>query len=459
MAKVDFTKKVLTTLRPGETITDKGYGGYGSGTLMARAANDGDVTITIKVGADGKQLKRTIQKGMIGYFANGGSVGKLRQRAYQVAEEIKSLCSRPGSMMPHENAPTTIGELGDIFLDKRQAGELTDFDPLADPSDARKAVERAKAFWGNLSVTELDSREGGAFLDYVVADATRSSQKRAREGKVGGLVGGVFPGSETARIAKSAIKNVLRFAANEYGLDVRIDIFDAKKLKRNPPKGEESVMTARECDRFYEALRDFIDNRGGRPRRGKHREQALETASLIELCYQAGGRMNEWKSARWGEIDLEAETPTWTICEDDRKQGTKHVQVLMPDAVAILRDIWKRRTVALGREPQKNEYVFPSKRSKTGHVTSYEQAFKTILDLSGINEHRSRNDKITPHRAVRASRITELRDIEGWSAKQVADYIGATEQVIEARYYREQDKLRKQAELVATLKTRRRAAA
>ncbi len=451
-----FTKDALLKLAPGEVITDGGYGGYGSGTLLARAAKDGEVTVALKISVGGKQLKREVAKGMTGYFAAGGSLGKLRRRAYEIAEEARSRGRRGGvAQRGNGNVPTTIGELGTIFLERRQGGALRSFKPLVNPSDARKAIERASAFWGNMPVTGLDNREGDAFLDYVIADARKASKRRENGGKVGGRVGGKHPGHETARIAKGAIRNVLKFAAAEYGLPVRIDIFDATKLEINPPKGDESVMTAEECDRFHEALRSFVASRGGRGRTGRHLSEAIETADLITLCYLAAGRMNEWKSARWSEIDIEAETPTWTIGEGDRKQGTKHLQVLTTDAVAILRGVWRRRTTRQGREPRDGDYVFPSRRSKSGHVTSYARAFATILEMSGVNDHRSPENKITPHRAVRASRITELRDVEGWTAKQVADYIGATEQIIEARYYREQDKLKKQAAMVATLKSRR----
>jgi len=451
----NFTKECLLKLKPGEVISDAGYGGYGAGTLLARAAKNGDVTITLKVCVDGKQLKREIAKGMVGYFASGGSLSKLRQRAYEIAEEAKLRTHRPGHA--RQNAPTTIGDLGDAYLAYRAEN-----DPYADAGkQAKVALNRATAFWGNLPVTELNKSEGSAFLDHVIDDARKASGKRDKRGDVGGRVAGRHPGHEAAKSARSFVKMVLTHAATEYGLDVRTDIFDGKKLKNNPPK--EGAMSTEECDRFHQALRDFVEGRGGKQgtkhkRTGRHRAVAVETASMIELCYLAAGRMKEWKQARWGEIDLEAETPTWTIYEDDRKQRTKHVQVLTPDAVNILKAVKERRTARWGRPPRKQDYVFPGIRAKTpdeAHRVSYDAAFNTILDMSGVNEGRSYDDKITPHRAVRASRITELRDVEGWTAREVADYVGATEQVIESVYYKSQVKLERQAAKVSALKSRR----
>ena len=125
-----------------------------------------------------------------------------------------------------------------------------------------------------------------------------------------------------------------------------------------------------------------------------------------------------------------------------------------PDAVAILNSIWERRAEQWGHEPRKTDFIFPSTKAKTAdekHRVAYGAAFNTILEMSGVNEGRSAAERITPHRAVRASRITQLRDVEGWTATEVSDYAGVTEQVIASTYYKTQAKLERQAKRMKSM--------
>ena len=107
------------------------------------------------------------------------------------------------------------------------------------------------------------------------------------------------------------------------------------------------------------------------------------TAAAIRLLEYLPLRINEILSARWDYVDLE--TATLTIpknaCKDRQHRQGDMVCYLSKQAITLLKKLY---------EFKRNEYVFPSSKSKTGHITN--NTVWRILDTISQN-----NEKQTCH--------------------------------------------------------------
>ncbi|TYB83104.1 hypothetical protein [Maritimibacter fusiformis] len=453
MAKVNFTRDNLPALKPGKTLTDAGFGGYGEGTLQAKASKSGGVTVSVKFMLNGKQVRRTVRQD-VGYWIveENGTPAKLRGEAREVVQQARLESARParGQVLSSEaGAKMRFVELAERYLEWRATNEP--FRGASTVRAVRKAAERADAFF-YAPVVDLEPSDGTQFLAHVVADAVAASKARAKakgDGAVGGRVSGDNPGYQAAISTRGLLRPMLRdFALGILGLKVRVDLFDGWKAKTNEPK--KGAMTKEERAKFFKALDEWQKPQSNRT--GRRHQGSIETADMLRLAYMAGGRGGEWKEARWGQIknlDGACEPgkpgtwPTWTFEPGERKQGTTHTQVLDPWAVAILRQVRERRLARWGAI-RPGDYVFPSATARKPDErprSSYGTAFNAVIELSGINEGKGYRDKLTPHRVLRASRITELLTEKGWTAKEVADHLGMTVDVIERVYLVEHEKL------------------
>lgn len=99
------------------------------------------------------------------------------------------------------------------------------------------------------------------------------------------------------------------------------------------------------------------------------------TRDFLWMCLLTAARRSNVASMRWEDINLER--GIWTIPET--KNGDPHVLPLVKDAVALLR---QRQTQATG------PWVFPSHRSRTGHLTKPERAWREIVARSGLQNVR-----------------------------------------------------------------------
>ena len=86
----------------------------------------------------------------------------------------------------------------------------------------------------------------------------------------------------------------------------------------------------------------------------------LQTRLLIELQLHTMTRPNEVAEASWNEFDLEAQI--WVIPADRMKRSREHTIPLSPEVNQILGQL---RSMHEG-----SSFVFPSSRSKTGHVNT-----------------------------------------------------------------------------------------
>ena len=79
---------------------------------------------------------------------------------------------------------------------------------------------------------------------------------------------------------------------------------------------------------------------------------SLPTRLCLLFLIHTAARSNEARGATWGEMDLDADAPTWTIPADRMKAKNAHRVPLSPDAVAVLE---QARALRNG-----SDLVFPS---------------------------------------------------------------------------------------------------
>ncbi|WP_158218972.1 tyrosine-type recombinase/integrase [Roseateles aquatilis] len=121
----------------------------------------------------------------------------------------------------------------------------------------------------------------------------------------------------------------------------------------------------------------------------------LRDAILIALF--TGQRRANVVGMRWDELNLDRRE--WTIAGEVMKNGDPHVAPLTPEAVEILRArremadlaVAARRQAKVVQAPSKGEqFVFPSERSESGHITDFSSAWRRLLKTTDL-------DNLIPH--------------------------------------------------------------
>lgn len=102
-------------------------------------------------------------------------------------------------------------------------------------------------------------------------------------------------------------------------------------------------------------------------------------ADFWMLALATGQRLSTLASMQWEAIDLRADQPTWRI--SITKNGNPLVVPLLSEAVQILTERLRKR---LGSE----RFVFPSARSKTGHLVNPHHRWKKMIEDTGLKDFR-----------------------------------------------------------------------
>lgn len=154
-----------------------------------------------------------------------------------------------------------------------------------------------------------------------------------------------------------ALLSVLFNKAISWGWDQSNPALGIKKFKE---KSRERFLQGDELPRFFQAL-------------------ALESnrclADFFMVSLLTGARRTNVLSMRWQDLNLQQ--GTWNILET--KNGSSHLVPLSPDVIAILKSRLKAK---------KNEWVFPSATSKSGHLEEPKSAWKRILKKAELEDLR-----------------------------------------------------------------------
>lgn len=122
----------------------------------------------------------------------------------------------------------------------------------------------------------------------------------------------------------------------------------------------ERFLQADEVGPFFEAL-------------AQEPSETMRDAILIALL--TGQRRANVLAMRWSNVNLER--AEWSIPGEVTKNGQPHVAPLVPEAVELLR----RRA-----ENKTSVFVFPSTKSKTGHIGEPKKAWKRLLTRTGFRD-------------------------------------------------------------------------
>ena len=115
-------------------------------------------------------------------------------------------------------------------------------------------------------------------------------------------------------------------------------------------------------------------------------KRAPHTAAMVRICLFTACRRGELAGARWEDLDLEGDGPTWRIPPENSKTGAECINALVPQAVKV----FKRLKVKAGRSP----WVLPAESGDgpiepkllTRSIARHQRAFAR-LGLTGFTIH------------------------------------------------------------------------
>jgi integrase len=160
-------------------------------------------------------------------------------------------------------------------------------------------------------------------------------------------------------------------------------------LKKNPATGitkydeepRERYMDHDEMVRLTAALSAYERDVAERwPQENSyHVVEAKCAVNAIRLMALTGARKGEVLSATWDQFDLEK--GVWTKPSSHTKIKKVHRVTLSPPAMELVSGMQHEA-------PDNEDYIFPSRRSSTGHLQDVKRAWGKILELAEINNLR-----------------------------------------------------------------------
>ena len=160
-----------------------------------------------------------------------------------------------------------------------------------------------------------------------------------------------WKGHRTANKTVALLRTMLAFAGRgKDNLAGEVKWFE-QPLRRRRLSDEEAARFRKALEGFEEAWRDFF------------------TLSLL-----TGMRRQSVVAMRWADVDLDRER--WIVPAKWSKHGDEMVIPLTREAVTLLAEMKKRR----GTSP----WVFPSEKSKSGHIEEPRKARERLLKTAGI---------------------------------------------------------------------------
>lgn len=101
------------------------------------------------------------------------------------------------------------------------------------------------------------------------------------------------------------------------------------------------------------------------------------TRDFLMLCLLTAARRSNVAAMKWADVDLTR--GVWYISGKESKNRQSYYVPLVGLAVQIL----QRR-----KDRAQSEWVFPSTRSETGHLTKPEKAWRVLIERAGLNDVR-----------------------------------------------------------------------
>jgi integrase len=136
----------------------------------------------------------------------------------------------------------------------------------------------------------------------------------------------------------------------------------------NPASGHKAFPEVQR-DRFLQPheVRPFFEALAAEPN--------TTIRDCLEMALLTGARTANVQAMRWSELDLDQ--AIWRVKGEESKNSDPQTIPLVEEAVAILRA--RQKSTA-------SVFVFPSPKSKSGHITSTSKAWMRILQRAGLSD-------------------------------------------------------------------------
>jgi integrase len=348
-----------------------------------------DIPVASAIGTDRLTAKVIERFAKTGVTKDGKAKLTDGKGLYLMRTPAGSTCWRLRYVTPSgEDGTLALGVYPEVSLkearDARDAARLLlrqGVDPMADRKSKRIAAEAAtdRTFKG---IAELWLERNAVDWSDIHATTTKQAFVRDIYPVIGSLqidavtpemIGVVFERIldrgvvESAKKIHRAVARVFRYAKAKGLLKGENPAIDARELI--PKKSKTTGLPAL---RDIDALRDILRRADAAPI-----TPVVRLAS--RLCAFAAARLGNVVEAEWGEFNLDADVPTWTIPRAKMKMRDRahdHVIYLGP---TIANDLRERKRATSGRG-----YVFPSPTGNA-HITreSVEKTYRRTLGLEG----------------------------------------------------------------------------
>lgn len=255
------------------------------------------------------------------------SVKEARQQALQLAAEVNSGIDVEAERRA-KREEMTFSEVFNSFIETHAKAHRRTW-----PEDQRTfRLHMAQAF-------------GNKRADWITTD-----RLRAWHAKIGQSSG------------KIAANRALGLLSSVFSHELPDKKNPASGVKKFPEKSRDRFLQPNELESFFQALGD---------------EPNRDIADFFMLLLLTGARKSNLMSMRWNHVDLE--NGIWSIPAEESKNSDKMNIPLVPDAQAILE---KRKSKT------SSFYVFPSTKSKTGHIINPNKAWKRIITRTKLKDVR-----------------------------------------------------------------------
>lgn len=188
-----------------------------------------------------------------------------------------------------------------------------------------------------------------------IANKKLSSITRQEIEKLHGLIGknnGIYAANLMLKLLKSVFNKAIDWGWKEPN--------PCNGIKKFKERSRERFLQSDELPRFFEALENEIN-------------EVLR--NFFYICLLTGARCGNVLSMHWKDVNFDQ--ATWYIKET--KNGEAHTVTLSKEAIGILKERFKKRI---------NDWVFPSKTSRSGHIEEPKSAWKRVLKRADISDLR-----------------------------------------------------------------------
>jgi len=170
--------------------------------------------------------------------------------------------------------------------------------------------------------------------------------------------------SRVGKTAKTAANRCLALVSSVFGRAIEFGLWDGLNpclgIKKFSERARDRFLSGDELARFFRVLEE---------------EPNGTARDFFLVALLTGARRANVLSMRWSDIDLKAET--WRIQET--KNGTPQTVPLVGPVLEILQD---------RRKSTSSFFVFPGRKSGSGHLEEPKRAWKRICQAAGIEGAR-----------------------------------------------------------------------